>query len=355
VILIVAVVAFTLLRSSGGSSGDLHTTGDQVAKQLLVGLKDTSGRPLINVQCPDEQLVVGEHLNCTFTFANKSYINQPVTVQEQSGHVKLKVGFGDLRQPAPTTTTAHPVPATLGQPHGPNEQGYGDVEPSTIFNGGDETGLVTGITWHHWGSAMAIGTGGTSDYVGAGSTVAGGSPELATVVAFDLGTCHGRAGYLAVEWYFPEEGQTFSPHSYLNDCTGDYVTPATVPTGTTPAASGASALGGAIITQPPSSTSDQFSGYLAEALQSGSFPGSAVISDAVVTCPNLVSLTAGTGFACNVSSVTLGDAQIVGEIEVTGGGSARVLVGENGFGCTDLTSQEQTALVALGGPGCKGT
>jgi hypothetical protein len=64
----------------------------------------------------------------------------------------------------------------LGQPAGDfgvDSRGFGEVRPATVFNGGDPTGLVTGITWSSWGGSTATGTG-TSDYVGPGQYVATG-------------------------------------------------------------------------------------------------------------------------------------------------------------------------------------
>jgi hypothetical protein len=103
-----------------------------------------------------------------------------------------------------------------------NSQGFGEVRPATVFNGGDPTGLVMHITWSSWGGNTAIGTG-TSDYVGPNQTVAGGTEETVTIVAFDLGTCGGTLMYQAVEWYFPQHGQNFNPSQYEDICTGSYV------------------------------------------------------------------------------------------------------------------------------------
>lgn len=113
----------------------------------------------------------------------------------------------------------------LGQPAGifaTNSKGFGEVRPSTVFNGGDPTGLVTDITWSSWGGSTATGTG-TSDYVGPNQSVAGGTQETVTIVAFDLGTCDGKLMYRAVEWYFPQHGDNFDPNQYEDICTGSYV------------------------------------------------------------------------------------------------------------------------------------
>ena len=124
-------------------------------------------------------------------------------------------------------TTSHPVteavPA-LGRPAGvfAHGEGFGQVRPARIFNGGDPTGLVSHISWKSWGGARASGTG-TSDYVGPSQSVATGTEERVTVVAFNPGTCHGKFMYRAVEWYFPQHGQRFDPHRYENICAGTYV------------------------------------------------------------------------------------------------------------------------------------
>jgi hypothetical protein len=125
--------------------------------------------------------------------------------------------------PTPSATATGPAPV-LGQLAGvfAQGQGFGQVEPPKIFNGGDPTGLVTHITWQSWGSRRAIGSG-TAEYVGPNQSVATGKQKPATVVAFHLGTCGGKLMYQAVEWYFPGQGQSFDPTHYENICTGSYV------------------------------------------------------------------------------------------------------------------------------------
>ncbi len=128
---------------------------------------------------------------------------------------------------SPGTATAPASPAavpTLGQLAGDfaHGTGFGEVKPAEIFNGGDPSGLVTHVVWSAWGGAQATATG-TAEYVGPNQTVAQGTEETATVVAFDLGTCDGKLMYQAVEWYFPENGQSFSPGTYEDICTGSYV------------------------------------------------------------------------------------------------------------------------------------
>ena len=124
--------------------------------------------------------------------------------------------------PASAPATA-PVP-TLGQPAGlfASGQGFGQVRPARIFNGGDPTGLVTHVVWRSWGGPQAV-AAGVSDWVGPGQSVATGTPEPVRVVAFRLGACGGRVRYRALEWYFPQHGQHFDASRYEDICHGAYV------------------------------------------------------------------------------------------------------------------------------------
>ncbi len=119
-----------------------------------------------------------------------------------------------------TTALAGQVPILAG-PWGTGQKGYGHTKPTTIFNGGDPTGLVQHIQWKTWGDMQAIGTG-TAEWVGPRQDVAGGTEQPARIVLFQLGSCRGRRAYDAIEWYFPQHGQHFNPHRYINACTGTY-------------------------------------------------------------------------------------------------------------------------------------
>jgi hypothetical protein len=125
------------------------------------------------------------------------------------------------------TGSPRPVPGVpvLGRPYGDffqSSQGFGLVAPNQIYNGGDPTGDVTSLTWSSWGGPTATGTG-NSVYVAPNQSVAQGTSEPATVVAFNRGDCDGIYMYQAVEWYFPQHGQTFNPGVYENICNGSYV------------------------------------------------------------------------------------------------------------------------------------
>ena len=125
---------------------------------------------------------------------------------------------------AVVSSAAAAVVPTLGRPAGlfANGKGFGQVRPAEVFNGGDPTGLVTGISWQSWGGPTATGTG-TGTYDPPGVPVAAAKPQPATIVAFNLGTCDGKVMYQAVEWYFPQHGQKFSASQYEDVCTGSYV------------------------------------------------------------------------------------------------------------------------------------
>jgi ribosomal protein L24E len=123
----------------------------------------------------------------------------------------------------PTLPTAPAGVPSLGQPAGAyldNSLGLGHVEPPQVFLGGDANGDLSQISWSSWGGTSATGTG-QAEYVAPGQTDSQGTVETATVVAFNRGTCDGSYMYQALEWYFPQDGQSFNPTTYLNVCTGN--------------------------------------------------------------------------------------------------------------------------------------
>jgi hypothetical protein len=109
----------------------------------------------------------------------------------------------------------------LAGPWSSYQRGYGHARPSTIFNGGDGSGLVTHMRWQSWGGPMAVGSG-LGLYVAPHQSNAEGTRETAKIVVFQLGYCRGRRAYEAIEWYFPQHGQHFNPHEYIEACTGEY-------------------------------------------------------------------------------------------------------------------------------------
>ena len=74
---------------------------------------------------------------------------------------------------ADRTAAATPI---LAGPWAPDQQGYGHVEPSTVFNGGDPTGLINHIEWLTWGGPRAVGVG-SGFYVAPNQITADGRPR----------------------------------------------------------------------------------------------------------------------------------------------------------------------------------
>jgi hypothetical protein len=122
-----------------------------------------------------------------------------------------------LLLPSAATASSEPI---LAGPWARDQEGYGHVRPSTIFNGGDPTGLVKDIEWLTWGGSKAVGVG-SGFYVAPNQITAEGHRAAAVVVLFRLGTCRGRRAYNAVQWYFPEYGERFNAHERgYKICTG---------------------------------------------------------------------------------------------------------------------------------------
>jgi len=143
----------------------------------------------------------------------------------RNGHKSTPVINKAITQPKANTSrskiSSTPGP-TLGIIWSAYQQGYGVVQPTTINNGGDPTGIVTNVTWQSWGGSRATGQG-TSTYVAPNETTSQGTQAQATIVAFNLSTCHGQSAYTAIEWYFPQYGGSFNPNQYRNICTGNAV------------------------------------------------------------------------------------------------------------------------------------
>jgi hypothetical protein len=117
------------------------------------------------------------------------------------------------------TATAAATPILAG-PWGRAQEGYGHAEPRNVFNGGDPTGLLENIQWLTWGGPRAVGVG-HGFYLATNQVTAEARGATAVIVAFKLGSCHGRRAYNAVQWYFPEYGEHFNPRAAgYRLCTG---------------------------------------------------------------------------------------------------------------------------------------
>ena len=126
----------------------------------------------------------------------------------------------------PTTTTTGVAPLLGSAPPGSFDgeiSGFGQVAPAYISLSGIAGGglQVRSISWSNWGSREAMGQGQTIDGTGQTGHISSWPTVPATVVALDLGSCDGGPpAYEQVEWYIPQDGQTFNPSNAMNACNG---------------------------------------------------------------------------------------------------------------------------------------
>jgi hypothetical protein len=95
--------------------------------------------------------------------------------------------------------------------------GFGQVEPSSVFLGGEAESAVTQIEWSSWGTSQATGKG-TGCYYAGTTPSAGCSSEPVTLFAYDLGTCDGLFMYQKLEYVYLGEGETFDPSEGMDIC-----------------------------------------------------------------------------------------------------------------------------------------
>jgi hypothetical protein len=123
------------------------------------------------------------------------------------------VGLASCAAGAPTTSTGtQPVldASVLDSPVG-GTSGYGQVKPTGIaVSGTGGTNEVVDVVWSSWGGATATGTG-TGCVLQSTGIEANCARTPADVVAYELGACSGKPAYLAMTWYFPSLGQSFTP------------------------------------------------------------------------------------------------------------------------------------------------
>jgi hypothetical protein len=122
----------------------------------------------------------------------------------------------------PLTTTTEPVAPTTPAPVPTlgvdlsRAVGFGSARPAEFTIGA--TGYVTDIHWTSWGGGQADATA-VAEYVAPNQSMAKGTSEETTVVAFDLGICRGHLAYERVEWYFSKYGEHFNSSTAANVCT----------------------------------------------------------------------------------------------------------------------------------------
>ena len=95
---------------------------------------------------------------------------------------------------------------TLGSHLGGKTKGFGQVQPRTVFLGGDPTGLVAQLIWKSWGKPVTVGTG-TGYYPPPGKPVAAAVRVTITLTASSLGACKGHQAYKRLSFTFLYKGK----------------------------------------------------------------------------------------------------------------------------------------------------
>ena len=112
--------------------------------------------------------------------------------------------------PTEDTVTTEVAVLGEGEPYwGEYFEGFGTVEPTSIWFGGVSTGSVRDITWSSWGGSEATGEG-TGYYTASGNADA--FESRAVVVADDRRECDGVLMYNRIVWWFPDEEETRAEH-----------------------------------------------------------------------------------------------------------------------------------------------
>jgi hypothetical protein len=132
------------------------------------------------------------------------------TASDLAQVLRYDIHFDDA--PTTTTTTTTSQVPTLGGHWAPDTEGFGEVKPANVSNGGDPTGVFSDIVWDSWGGAQATGHGTGWWYdPDRGEDVAGGHSEPIGLVAYDLQQCGGGLMYRHLAVFFPEHGESFDP------------------------------------------------------------------------------------------------------------------------------------------------
>jgi hypothetical protein len=88
-----------------------------------------------------------------------------------------------------------------GKAFAPNGEGWGTERPRTIYNGGDPSGLVTGVRWLTWGGETAIGWGKNAIFKPPGGYYR--RPVAIKLKASHAGRCAGRRAYTRLSFREP--------------------------------------------------------------------------------------------------------------------------------------------------------
>jgi hypothetical protein len=114
---------------------------------------------------------------------------------------------------AAASPASAPVPV-LGNAF-PDSHGFGHAHPALLSSGPAATVTVQHLRWTHWGAKEATALGQGWYVPDDAQSQADGKAATEKVVAFDLGTCHGKRAYRKYIWYFPAYRKAPS-HSHAN-------------------------------------------------------------------------------------------------------------------------------------------
>jgi hypothetical protein len=114
---------------------------------------------------------------------------------------------------AAASPASAPVPV-LGNAF-PDSHGFGHAHPALLSSGPAATVTVQHLRWTHWGAEEATALGQGWYVPDDAQSQADGKAATEKVVAFDLGTCHGKRAYRKYIWYFPAYRKAPS-HSHAN-------------------------------------------------------------------------------------------------------------------------------------------
>lgn len=140
-----------------------------------------------------------------------------VQVNDLINHRTVSVTAGHSYLASALTTPKNKVPV-LGHATF-RTRGFGHAHPREIsFGGADPVFVVEDIHWTRWGPPRAVGDG-TGWYLPPGiKSISEGHAAPAKVIAYDLGTCHGKLAYRKLEWFFPAHGGHFNPNRGNDVC-----------------------------------------------------------------------------------------------------------------------------------------
>jgi hypothetical protein len=88
-----------------------------------------------------------------------------------------------------------------GKAFAPKGEGWGTEQPRTIFNGGDPSGLITGVRWITWGGESAVGWGKNAIFKPRGGYYR--RPVAIKLKASRIGSCAGRRAYTRLSFREP--------------------------------------------------------------------------------------------------------------------------------------------------------